>query len=210
MNYVKISGLISLVVLVSCTFNQSYAQSTGRAGIKGGLNVSNLYIDQVNDENARIGAHFGLYAQVFSSDVIALQTELLFSTRGSLGTYTGFFNQEIKYNLSYIDLPVLAVIKVGENVEFHAGAYGSYLIGANISYEGDVANGVDEIDRDQLKSYDYGLAAGVGINVGAVQIGMRYNYGLVEIADSQNSRALLGDAKNSCAQLFAAFSFGGR
>lgn len=210
MNYTKITWLVSLAVLVTCTFNQSYAQTAKRAGIKGGLNVSNLYIDQVNDENARIGAHFGFFAQVVSTEVIAIQTELLFSTRGSMATYTGFVDQEIKYNLSYIDLPVLAVFKIGENVEFHAGGYGSYLIDANISYEGDVANGVDQVDRDQLKSYDFGLSAGVGITVGVVQLGARYNYGLVEIADSQNSRVVLGDAKNSCAQLFVAFSFGGQ
>lgn len=210
MNNKKITWLLSLTLLIALTFNQSHAQSAKRAGIKGGLNVSNLYIDQVNDENARIGAHFGFFAQVFSTEVVAIQTELLFSTRGSLAMYTGIVDQEIKYNLSYIDLPVLAVIKVGENVEFHAGGYGSYLIDANISYKGDVANGVDQVDRDELKSYDYGLAVGVGINIGSVQMGMRYNYGLVKIADSQNSRAFLGDAKNSCAQLFAAFNFGGR
>ena len=187
------------------------AQSTGRVGIKGGLNVSNLFIDNVNDENARLGFHIGMYGQIFSSETFAIQPELLYSTKGSLNQYNGLINQEIKYNLNYIDLPVLAVFKLGKLIEIHAGAYASYLVNANIYYEGDIENGVDEVDKDSLKSYDYGLAGGLGVNFGSgFQVGTRYNYGLVKIADSDGAKALIGDAKNSCAQLFVAFNFGAK
>jgi hypothetical protein len=199
-----------LIGLSTISYHQANAQFTTKAGIKGGLNVSNLYLDEVSDENARIGAHIGLFAQVSGAGLLGFQTELLFSTKGSVAQYGGIIDQEIKYNLSYLDLPVLAVIKVGETLEIQGGGYASYLLNANISYSGDLANGVDEIDKDNLKSFDYGLALGVGINVGALQIGARYNYGLVEIADSDSARAILGSSKNSCAQLFAAFSFGAR
>jgi hypothetical protein len=179
-----------------------------RAGVKGGINASNLYVDEVDDENARIGFNAGIYGQLASSNAVALQAELLFSTRGSEDHYSsGGFEQEVKYNLNYIDLPLLLVLKAGDAVEFHLGGYGSYLVGANISYDGDLFNGEDEIDRDHLKSYDLGLAGGVGINFGAIQVGARYNYGLVELADSDAARSLIGDSKNSCAQLFVAFNF---
>lgn len=211
MKYTKMFTLLCSIVVLSVVLHQEVnAQITAKAGIKGGLNVSNLYLEDVSDENARIGTHMGLFAQFSPAGRMALQTELLFSTKGSVAQYYGVVDQEVKYNLSYLDLPVLAVFKVGETVEVHAGGYASYLMGANISYQGDLANGSDQIDKDNLKSFDYGLALGVGINVGAVQIGARYNYGLVEIADSDTARALLGNSKNSCAQLFAAFAFGGR
>lgn len=211
MKYIKMFSILCSTLLLSTVLHQELsAQITTKAGIKGGLNVSNLYLDDVSDENARIGTHIGLFAQFSPAGMVALQTELLFSTKGSVAQYYGVIDQEVKYNFSYIDLPVLAVFKVGEAVEIHAGGYASYLLAANISYQGDLANGTDEIDKDQLKSYDYGLALGVGINVGPVQVGARYNYGLVEIADSDNARAFLGNSKNSCAQLFAAFAFGGR
>lgn len=208
MKNIKMLVLFSVILAASTVLHQEVlAQFNTKAGIKGGLNVSNLYVDDVSDENARFGTHIGLFAQFGAEGMLALQTELLFSTKGSVAQYTGLFDQEVKYNLSYLDLPVLAVIKVGEIVEIHAGGYGSYLVDATISYSGDVANGVDKIDKDNLSSYDYGLALGVGINVGAVQIGARYNYGLVEIADSDSARTLLGNSKNSCAQLFVAFAF---
>lgn len=198
--------LISLVSSSSLLVSQIASAQTGRAGIKGGLNVTNLYVDDVTDENARYGINVGFYGQIFASEVFAIQPELLYSTKGSKEVYSGVIDQEVKFNLNYLDLPVLAVIKLGESAEIHAGGYVSYLLGANISYEGDVSNGVDELDKDNFKSVDYGLVGGFALNFGAAQIGARYNYGLAKIADSNNARNMLGDAKNSCAQLYIAFN----
>lgn len=194
------------VVTSSALMAQSDPNPTARVGIKGGLNVSNLYINDVNDENARFGFNGGFYGQILSSEVFAIQPELLFSTKGTQADYGGIINSTVKFNLNYIDLPVLAVIKLGPSAEIHAGAYASYLISANIKYEGNVGNGTDRIDRDQLKSFDYGLSGGLGLNFGAVQIGARYNYGLVKIADSNSARNILGDSKNSVAQLYLALN----
>jgi Outer membrane protein beta-barrel domain len=197
---------VIIATLFSLAINQQLsAQSFGRAGIKGGLNASNLYIDNVNDQNARLGFNVGVFGQILSSDAFALQLELLYSTKGSKAQYGGTVNQEIKYNLNYLDLPVLAVFKIGEIVEIHAGGYASYLLNADISYSG-IVNGTDKINSDNLKSFDYGLSGGLGVNFGSVQVGARYNYGLVEIADSNLAKTILGSAKNSCAQVFVAFN----
>lgn len=213
----KINTKILQLTLFSAIFlfgasQQASAQTNenARAGIKGGLNASNLYINDVDDENARIGFHVGLYGQIAASETVALQVELLYSTKGSNNYYSdGNFEQDVKYNLNYLELPVLAVFKLGEAVEFHLGGYASYLLNAKISSEGDLSNSVDDVDKDYLKSYDLGLSGGVGINLGAMQIGARYNYGLVEIQDSSEAQFFIGDAKNSCAQLFIAFNFNG-
>ncbi len=196
---IVMAGVISML-----SADSTFAQSA-RAGIKGGLNVSNLYVDDVTDENARYGFNVGVYGQVLSSESAALQLELLYATKGSRNFYDGALEQEIKYNLNYLDLPVLAVIKLGESAEIHLGGYASYLLHANISYSGDFANGDDEIDKDNLKSFDCGLVGGIGFNFGAVQVGARYNYGLVKIADSDAARSVIGDSKNSVAQLYISF-----
>ncbi len=179
-----------------------------RMGVKGGLNVTNLYVDDVNDENARFGFNVGLYGQILSNDAFAIQPELLYSTKGAKWENTGVFNQSVTFNVNYLDLPVLAVIKLGETAEIHVGPYASYLLSANIKYEGDFANGTDNVDRDDLNTTDFGLAGGFGLNFGAMQIGARYNYGLAKIAKSDGAKTLLGDAKNSNAQLYVAFNLG--
>lgn len=203
---IKFLSLITLVtMLFVATPNDANAQM--RAGVKGGLNVSNLYLDDIDDENARYGFNVGVYGQVFSTETFAIQPELMFSTKGARAEYGGIIDQTVKFNLNYLDLPVLAVFKLGDAAEIHIGPYASYLLNANISTSGDLGNGSDDVDRDNLKSFDFGLAGGFGLNFGAMQVGARYNLGLTEIADSDVARTLIGDAKNSCAQLYLAFNF---
>jgi len=204
----KILSVIFTATLFSLAFHPQVSAQIRKSGIKGGLNASNLYIDNVNDQNARLGFNVGLYGQILSTDKFAIQPELLYSTKGSSAQYGGAINQQITYNLNYLDLPVLAVFKLGKATELHFGGYASYLLNANISYKGDFANGTDPIDKDNLKSFDYGLAGGLGVNFGDVQVGARYNYGVVKIANSNAARSLIGDAKNSCAQVYIALNVG--
>ena len=204
----KISKIFTVCIVVGFALsisNEVFAQM--RAGVKGGLNVSNLYVDDVDDENARFGFNLGVYTQLLSSDVFAIQPELLFSTKGSKIEYGGsLFDQTVKYNLSYLDLPVLAVFNLGEAAEIHVGPYVGYLLAANISHDGDLGSGTDDIDRDHLKPFDYGLSGGFGLNFGNVQIGARYNYGFAKLADSDAADLLIGDSKNSVAQVYLALS----
>ena len=208
-NKLKTGSALLLLSLLSLSMAHT-ASAQARAGIKGGLNVSNLYIDDIHDENARYGFNVGLYGQILSSDFFAIQPELLYSTKGSKAYYEDFIDQTVKYNLNYLDLPVLAVFKLGKSAEIHVGPYASYLLSANVSYSGDAINGDEEIDKDDLKSYDYGLAGGFGLNFGPLQAGVRYNYGLVKIADNDQSRLYLGDSKNSVAQIYLSLNLRGK
>jgi hypothetical protein len=204
----KLNSVLLCTALLTCLASSSLmAQKTARAGVKAGMNVSNLYIDNVHDENARIGFNGGFYGQILSSEFFAIQPELLYSTKGTRADYTGFVvNQKVRFNLNYLDLPVLAVFKLGRSAEIHAGGYASYLLSANIQYDGNVNNGTDQLDKDHFKSYDYGLTGGFGLNFGAVQIGARYNYGLVTLAKSSAARDMIGNSKNSVAQLYLALN----
>ncbi len=189
--------------------NDGSTRSGGpRVGIKGGLNISNLIVDDVNDRNPRYGFHAGVYAQLFSSEAFAIQPEVNFSTKGNKAEYNfGVIDQETKINLSYIDIPVLAVFKLGRAAEIHAGAYWAYMVGANVDTDGDLGDDFRRVDRDNFEDWDYGLVGGLGFNLGeSAQLGARYNYGLKEIAASRGARAILGDTKNSVLQFYLAFN----
>ncbi len=183
-----------------------------RAGIKGGLNLSNLISDNVTDNKVREGFHIGVYGQLFSSPAFTIQPEVNFSTKGNESHFNeGIIDQKVQWNLSYIDIPILAVFKLGRAAEIHVGPYWSYLVGANIDFDGDLSNDFRDVDRDNFEKWDYGLAGGIGFNLGkAAQLGARYNYGMKEIAKSAGSRAILGDAKNSVLQVYLAFNFAAR
>ena len=203
-------SMLLVFVLVSVT-RVAIAQDSDnslRVGIKGGLNVTNLWTDEVTDDNPRYGFHLGVYTQLFESDVFAIQPEILFSTKGAkFEDDSDDFDGSLDFNLNYLDIPILAVFKLGDAAEIHVGPYFGYLLSAKSNIDGDIDFDEDDIDRDNFKAWDYGISAGIGFNVGAVQLGARYNYGLQEIADSDFAQAVLGDAKNSNAQVFISFNF---
>lgn len=196
--------IAGIMILTSAT---TFAQDR-KAGIKGGLNVSNLYVDDVDDENARFGFSAGVFGEILSSEALGLQVELLYDTKGSKyeSSTFGTVNQEYKFNLNYLDLPILAVFKLGESVEIHAGGYAGYLLSASSSTDGDWGSGNDDFDKDNFRSLDYGLIGGIGFNLGAAQIGARYNYGLAKIADSDFAEGFLGNSKNSYGQVYLALN----
>lgn len=209
-------GLMLCLGMLSASVH-TQAQSHARVGLKGGLNLSNLYVNNVNDENAKIGWHAGVYGQIFSSRAFAIQPEVNYSSKGTGITYGSInnsnvnVNHDVKFNLSYIDIPVLAVFKLGRVAEIHAGPYWSYLVRAEIrNNDGDPDNQFDTVDRRNFENWDYGLVGGIGFNLGkGGQLGVRYNYGLNEIADNAYSRRVLGNAKNQVAQLFLAINLNG-
>jgi hypothetical protein len=181
-------------------------------GIKGGLNYSTLAVDEADDETSRLGYNVGLFARTSPEQPIGLQVELLYSTKGSTTNYStlfGLIEQEVDFNLNYLELPVLASFRIGSIVDLQAGLYAAYLLGAKAKSSGDLGSGSEELDRDNFTSLDYGIAAGVGFNLGPnAQLGVRYLHGLNKVADSDAANLVLGDSKNRCVQAYIAFGIG--
>jgi hypothetical protein len=206
----NLSLLMSAVAISMISFTNAQAQYA-KAGIKGGLNLSNLYVNEADDDKARIGWHAGFYGQLFASEAFAIQPEVNFSTKGTGVTRIDATSAryESNFNLNYIDIPILAVFKLGDVAEIHAGAYWAYLLGAEIrNNDRNPDNEFTTQDRDNFDDWDYGLVGGIGFNLGeSAQLGVRYNYGLNEIADSRGARRVFGDSKNQVAQLYLAFNF---
>ncbi|WKN46205.1 porin family protein [Tunicatimonas pelagia] len=202
-----IIGFIALL-LCALVIPISLMAQDARTGIKGGFNVSNLYIDNVSDENLRPGFHIGVFTQLPVSEFFAIQPEIMYSTKGASATYNDDLidlEGEYSFNLNYVDVPILATFRLGESAEIHIGPYVSYLTNANISSEGSIDESAN-LDRDNFSTIDYGLSAGFQLNFNAISVGTRYNYGLNQVADSDAAEAILGDARNSLAQIYMTFN----
>ena len=205
MKNVKQWMLLSAALMVGATGVLAQEMSHG---IKGGFTLSNLYIDrdELDDENARMGFHAGFFSQAMFAETFGFQSEFLFTTKGTEGEYYGFVGQTVNFNMSYIDIPVFAVLRPVEVLEVYAGPYLGFMLNSNIKYSGAI-EGEEDLDRDHFNTLDYGVAGGVALNFGGVQAGARYYVGLQELADSDASRALLGDSKHSYGQLYVALRF---
>lgn len=203
--------LCALTLFISASFGMLHAQDNNvntEFGVKGGFNMSNLYSNDANDDNVLYGFNAGVYATLPISDFIAIQPEILFTTKGAELDYNNAFaTGNAKFKLNYIEVPLLVRVNITKNFNVHAGGYASYLVSSKVTGDGDI-NFDQEIDTDDLNKFDAGLSAGVGVDFNPVSIGLRYNYGLTTVG---KERTLAGttytfpDAKNSNLTLYLSY-----
>nr|WP_315241938.1 porin family protein [uncultured Flavobacterium sp.] len=196
--------LYALTLFMTASFGVLQAQEnvTTEFGIKGGLNMSNLYTDDADDENVLFGFNAGVYATLPVSDFVAIQPELLFTTRGSELEYNNaLIEGNAKFKLNYIELPLLVRVNLTKNFNIHAGGYASYLVSSKVTGDGSF-NFEEEFDTDNFNKFDAGLAAGVGVDFNPISIGLRYNYGLTTIVKDGDDSS---DLKNSNLSLYLSY-----
>jgi hypothetical protein len=211
MKKLKISLLFILGMLaVSPAFSQE--QNVTRFGVKGGVNFSNFRVDEIADNNIKAGLNLGLFFKMPVSEAVAIQPEILYSSKGSKLEYDNFAQGEGEYrfNFNYLELPVMAVFSIGDNFNIQAGPYVAYLANVNIKdmKEGGSIQGVQDLKESNFNRFDYGLAAGIGGDFNGFNAGIRYNYGLNEVGESGAlSGQLLSNSKNSAATVYIGFGF---
>ncbi len=180
-------------------------------GIKGGLNLTNLYVNDVNDENSKLGFQAGVFLKAPITGMFSIQPELIYSLKGSELTYDNLFaTGKASFNLYYIELPVMAVINLGNNFNIHAGPYFSYLAGVTIKNKSTNSNYnfEREINKDNFEEFDYGVAGGIGFDAKKVGLGLRYSYGLKEVGKEKQVFGVpysFNNGKNSVLQLYLTF-----
>ncbi len=207
-----VSNALSVVVFLTAfgLFKPTtiQAQSTTRYGIKGGLNASTLFIDNVSNRKERIGFHAGVFAQAPISSFLAIQPELLYTTKGASADYNiaSLLRGKGTFQLNYAELPVLLTFKLGNTADIQVGPYAAYLLNANVQSEGSLGSGISTINRDNLNKVDYGLAGGLNLYFGKALIGLRYGQGLNKIANSTASQLLLGNTKNAVGMISIGYS----
>ena len=197
--------LYALTLFLTASFGMLHAQDNNvntEFGVKGGFNMSNLYTDDADDENILYGFNAGVYATLPVSDFVAIQPELLFTTRGSKLEYNNALTQgNVKLKLNYIELPLLVRVNITKNFNIHAGGYASYLVSAKSTGDGDFEF-ENQYDTDDFNKFDAGLAGGIGVDFNPLSVGLRYNYGLTTIVKDGDDSS---DAKNSNLSLYLSY-----
>lgn len=200
----KLKQVTALAVIGLLTLTTQAQDNT--FGVKGGVNFSNFYTENVDDENVKTGLNFGVYSRsALIPELLYLQAELGYSGKGakiegSLG--------EAELGLAYLELPVMASIGLADFIYLEGGAYASYLLDANVSGETPGGNSFsDDISTDNFKDFDYGLAVGASTHLAPLVIGVRYYYGLQNIVDNDFADFTGIEAKNSNFQVYVAFEF---
>lgn len=211
----NLKTILALVLLTSVshvTFAQTTDSSKLKFGFKGGVNFSNLYIDDVEDNNVLTGFNVGLFARLPITQTFAIQPELLYTTKGAELEYNNaFVNGTSTFKLNYLELPVLLVINVSENFSVHGGPYIAYLIDgqATNDSQGTLFDVENNLDNDDYNKFDSGVAFGIGYDTDAVGFGVRYSYGLQKVGKERNYNGTdytFPDGKNSVINLYLSYT----
>ncbi|MGA0558209.1 porin family protein [Larkinella sp. VNQ87] len=207
MNRLLAKWLVAPALLGILMSSKVVAQTTPRTGIKGGLNASTLYLDNVEERNERIGFHIGAFTQIPVTGFFAIQPELQYSTKGVSADYNLLgANGRNSFKLNYVEFPVLATFKLGNAVDLQAGPYAAYLVNSKVTTEGDLGSNYSNISRDNFNSFDFGVAGGLNIYFGTVLLGLRYGQGLQPVANDGAARLVMGKAKNATGQVSLGFT----
>jgi hypothetical protein len=153
---------------------------------------------------AQIGvAGGGIYsdASVSGTDIdtesrTGFQVGVSYATGGTLGVILGGYYSEKGFNvkdnservkLSYIEVPVMAVVRlpaIGRTIgpRLYGGVNGGFETSCDSSVTGDVAlTGL----CDETNSFDFGLKAGLGVQVFMFGLDLAYVHGLTDVAKSE-------------------------
>ncbi len=176
-----ILSLSFLLTFVAVTNAQGF-----RLGAKAGANLTKLSGIPFKEE-FDLGYHLGGFAEIDFSKKLGIQPEVLFNqvnakrSSGFNSIYTNLSNpaatSDIK--LSYLSIPILLRYNVGKMLTLNAGPQFGILVD---KHETLLENG-----QEAFKNGDFGMVGGVTINLKALRVYGRYNIGLANINDLDNS-----------------------
>jgi hypothetical protein len=156
--------------------SKSFGQKNFRLGAKAGANLTKISGSSFKDE-FRTGYHLGGFAEI-DFGKLGIQPEVLWST--SRTTRDTTFSQVYQFrdrdiNLDYLTIPILLRYNVGDFITLNAGPQFGVLLNKDRSL---LQNG-----EAAFKGGDFGMVAGLQLNLKALRIYGRYNVGLNNIND---------------------------
>ena len=206
----RIVLLLSVFSLSLANAQEEKSGKSAEVGIKGGVNFTNMYTEEVDDNNVLTSFNLGLYANLPVTGSVSIQPEFNFSRKGSELVYNNVFvSGTSRFKLNYFEIPVLLKMNLTPNFNIHFGPYIAYLIDGQATNESSNSNFdfEDNLSNDDFNKFDYGLSGGIGIDFSATHIGLRYNYGLQTVGKEGTfggTSYTFADGKNSALSLYLA------
>jgi hypothetical protein len=196
--------ILSLALLAGVT-SAAQAQST-RFGVKAGVGLATLTGSDVSGTNKKslVVPQAGVMADFGFSDLLSFHPELLYSQKG-IRYESG--SDYVQSRLSYLDLPLLLRVNA-DGLFFEAGPQVGFLIGEKDEIKvGSLSSSTTSTDG--TRKVDLGYIAGLGYQLSSgLEVGVRYNGGISDLNDSNNSGS--SKARNSVFQFQVGYLFGGK
>jgi outer membrane protein with beta-barrel domain len=196
-------GVMALILVVGLA-GQAAALPIGPSagfGLKAGVNLakmSELEVIAGGDEisnDIKMGLVGGAYFK-FAFGPLNAQLEGLYSVKGSQGSsLIGGHDWETK--LTYFEIPLLLKLELplpALSPYLYAGPSVAFLLKAEAKDEAFSTDWVDT--KDAMKSTEWSLAIGGGVNILKFHVDVRYLMGLTELNEEDTATSVLNDSKN--------------
>jgi hypothetical protein len=183
------------ILFVAAMLTSATAFSQGfQLGVKGGVNISN-YTGGDIENKAIVGFHAGATFGFLLGDHFSIQPEVLFSAQGA--KIEGVGQNDEKFNVSYINLPVMAKFRFTGGFYIEAGPQVGFKVNESVP---------DNTIENFAKDLDLSLAAGLGYHspIG-LGVGARYNAGLSKVGDFDGG-SIDPDFRNNTLQFFVFYT----
>jgi hypothetical protein len=180
--------VIMVIAMITLSTTAALAQTVEKTGtdnrsqlsfgIKGGVNLSNVYDSEGEDfvADSKFGFAIGGFVSIPLGSYFGIQPEVLFSQKGfkSTGTFLGS-TYEMTRTSNFIDVPILVSFKPVESVSILFGPQFSYLTKQTDDFKGGTISSTqeEEFSNANLRKNTFGLTGGVDFNIDQMVIGVR-------------------------------------
>jgi hypothetical protein len=202
MKLLKTLSVCAFLFAGAVTYAQNPKGMSPSFGVKGGVNFATVTGDDFDSPDSRTSFNVGALAEFPLAEIFSLQVEALYSGQGFKTNIPGSIfggEEEVEYQLDYINVPVLAKVYVFQGLSLEVGPQFSFKVNEEVDSDADSDDG--DLDVNEAKDFEFGVAAGVTFET---QMGLfasgRYNMGLTDIFEDS-------DAKNSVFQIGVGYKF---
>lgn len=162
-------------------------------GAMAGVNIANWGGDDA-DASSRADFFVGLSLVYPLTDMLAIQPEIAYSRKGAKEE-----GGDGEHKMAYVDVPILLKIMPGAAGQARPALFLGPMVAFNVSCDSDGGD-----CKEFTNSIDMALVGGAGLDLGALGLFARYQFGLPDIADTTGPTP---DIKNRVIQLGGRWSF---
>ena len=196
---------VILVLLIFVTV-QLLAYDVQAKGVKGGVNFSTVSGDYDENMESKAGLILGGFMTYEINDQFSFQPEIYFTMKGAKNEWEYSYGDEYEKSeetlkLNYLEIPLLGVMNIPVEASFAPKVFFGPALGINLSatsesefeysyydgYEYVTESGSSDGDLEDVNTIELGLIIGGAIELDKIVIDLRYNMGLTDIGDWDNS-----------------------
>lgn len=180
--------LLMIAAMFAAAFTAKAQSEVGTVFLKPhvGINISNI---TDGNGDAKVGLAAGAELGYQATETFAVTVAAVYSMQGAK-------NDEFKYNLEYINIPILANAYLTKGLAVKVGVQPAFKTKGEIKPNGSNVT----VKDDLVKSFDFSIPIGLSYEFSDFVFDARYNWGLTKLIDGF-------DSKNTVFQFTVGYKF---